>query len=147
MAFQVVSLVSKNVEEISVIVEAIVLGITTVFVSSLVFANTIIKRQRAWDLEDERPEPTPEPEPAIDPYLNILIGTPCPKCSREAKDASQSVKNGYSYAIEAEGPTIPRACFDKNCKARKYSHLHMRCHTCKMEWFMHTADAVKKEEK
>ncbi len=34
------------------ILETIIAGLTTIFVSSLIFANAQIKRQRQWDKED-----------------------------------------------------------------------------------------------
>jgi hypothetical protein len=141
------------------IIESMVAGITIIFVSSLAFANTQIKRQRKWDEEDSRPtpippppppEPEPEPEPTIYPFLELRIGTPCPKCLVVAK-AATTKEDEYGDQEEdepAQGPNLPRACLNRRtCAAEKYPHLHAYCNTCGMSWFMAPADCkiVKKE--
>lgn len=128
-------------------------GTTVAFISSLIFNNVQIKRKRQWELEDSAPKPPPpepEPEPIIYPFLDIRVGTPCPKCLRPTKNAV--IKNYGTYSVvtsSAEGCHIPEACNDNKCKARKKFHLHVRCNTCKGSWFMEPADSKKnkKEEK
>lgn len=144
------------------IVEVIVAGLTTVFVSSLLFAHAQVKlqrrrevedleRERRWDAEDNAPPPPPpepEPEPTIDPFVEMRIGTPCPKCLVPAKDAEyeEDVYGNREEVKGAEGPQLPTACRWSSCKAKKYPHLHATCNTCGMSWYMAPAD-FKKEEK
>lgn len=129
------------------IVETIIAGLTVIFVSSLMFANTQIKRQRQWDKEDNTPEPEPEPPPRIYPFLHVKIGTPCPKCLREAKNEVRKTTNGWTVVAEAaEGPSIPKACYDDKCKAKGIPHLHANCDTCNYNWFMNPADEKGKED-
>lgn len=129
------------------IVETIIAGLTVIFVSSLMFANTQIKRQRQWDKEDNTPEPEPEPPPKLYPFLHVKIGTPCPKCKREAKNEVRKTTNGWSYVSEsAEGPGLPKACTDTACKAKNLPHLHANCYTCNYHWFMMPADEKEKED-
>lgn len=144
------------------IVEAIVAGLTTVFVSSLLFAHAQVKlqrrrevedleRERRWDAEDNAPpppEPEPEPEPTIDPFVEMRIGTPCPKCLIPAKEAVMG-EDDYGEEVEeepAQGPQLPVACRWSGCKARKYPHLHATCNTCGMSWYMAPADQKKEKE-
>src|SRR5271157_1632000 len=121
------------------ILESMIAGITIIFVSSLAFANAQIKRQRKWDEEDSRPtpippppppEPEPEPEPIIYPFVELRIGSPCPKCLIPAKDATTK-EDEYGDPEEdepAQGPQLPRACTNRtSCTAKKYPHLHAYC--------------------
>lgn len=128
------------------IVETIIAGLTAIFVSSLVFANAQVKRQRQWDKEDNTPPPEPEPPPKLYPFIHVKLGTPCPKCMREAKNEVKKSSNGWTYVSEAaEGPGLPTACNERECKAKHMPHLHASCHTCNYHWFMKPAD--EKEEK
>jgi|SRR5579864_1618508 len=145
------------------IVETIIAGLTAVFVSSLAFAHAQIKhqrrvevedleRERKWEEEDNAPPPPPpepEPEPTIDPFVEMRIGTPCPKCLIPAKDAIMDTDD-YGDPIEAEpaqGPQLPKACtYSTRCKAGKYPHLHAYCNTCGMSWFMQPADQKEKKD-
>lgn len=128
------------------IIEAMVAGITFVFVSSLVFANTQIKRQRQWEKEDNAPPPPPPPQPRIYPFLEIKVGTPCPKCKRLAKNQVLKRSGGYvTLESAAEGPAWPTACDSDTCKAKHLPHLHARCYTCNYYWFMAPADESKQE--
>lgn len=140
------------------IIETMIAGITIIFVSSLAFANAQMKRQREQDIEDSRPtpippppppEPEPEPEPTIYPFIELRIGSPCPKCLVPARDATTK-EDEYGDPEEdepARGPSLPRACGNRNCAARKYPHLHAYCNTCGMSWYMEPADSkpAKKE--
>lgn len=129
------------------IVETIIAGLTAIFVSSLVFANAQVKRQRQWDIEDNTEPPPPPPPPKIYPFLHVKIGTPCPKCMREAKNQVTKRSGGY-LVVESysEGPSLPQACTDKNCKAKDWPHLHAQCYTCHYNWFMAPADEKEKED-
>jgi hypothetical protein len=127
------------------IVETIIAGLTTIFVSSLIFVNAQIKRQRKWELEDNAPEPEPEPLPTIDPFIEVHIDTPCPKCRTKAKNQVNKKVSGYIYVeSQAEGPALPTACCDDKCKAKKLPHLHANCYSCHYHWFMAPADSKKK---
>jgi len=136
------------------IIESMIAGIVVVFVSSLFFASAQAKRQREWDLEDSRPTPIPdppsepEPEPTIDPFVELRIGTPCPKCLIPAREAVMAEDYyGEMQEIEpARGPQLPRACFNNSCRAKKHPHLHTTCYTCGLSWFMAPADAPKKKD-
>lgn len=140
------------------IIESIVAGLTTIFVSSLMFAHAQIKsqrrrevedleRERRWDAEDNAPPPPPKPEPKVYPFIEIQVGTPCPKCKRPAKNQVLKRSNGYSYVeSESEGPAWPQACNNSSCEARHLPHLHARCYTCHYNWFMSPADESKQEK-
>jgi len=130
------------------IIESIVLGVSAVFVSSLWLANIITKRQRDEEIEDGKPEPEP---PAIDKFIRIVVGTPCPKCGEPARNEVRKKYPGYqnySYVESAAaGPAIPKACSPhKGCPADKLPHLHASCYTCNYKWFMRPADYVEKEK-
>src|SRR5271170_1107255 len=124
------------------ILEIMIAGTTVAFISSLIFADRQIKRQREWDKEDDAPPPKPEPEPIIYPFVNIRQGTRCSKCLVESKN-QVAKKNFNGYLIiesEAQGPRQPIACNDIKCKARDLPHLHATCTTCQYRWFMSPAD-------
>lgn len=127
------------------IIESIVLGLTSIVVSSLIFANTQIKRQRQWDLEDSAPEPEPKPAPVLAPFIGICVGTPCPKCSIPARDALITKDTDWNSIVEeARGPRLPTSCPEPDtCDAKNTEHLHMYCNTCNSYWFMETADSKK----
>jgi hypothetical protein len=167
------------------IIESMIAGITVIFVSSLGFANGQIKRQKKWDTdeairlrqweanEDDRlrqwevdeakrlrdweaeDNKEPEPEPVLDPFLEIKLGVPCPKCLRPAKNEIITKNSkGWSIACNpAEGPRLPTICRNPDCKAKKMMHLHGSCYTCGANWYMETADrtaaknATKEEKK
>lgn len=120
------------------IFEMMIAGVTVAFVSSLAFVNNQIKRKRQWELEDSIP---PEPEPVIYPFVEMQIGTRCPKCSRPGRNATFKKVQGVNKVVtSAEGPGVPFACNDNNCKAKKRFHLHVKCNTCNANWFMQPAD-------
>lgn len=103
------------------IIETIVAGITAIFISSLVFANTQIKRQREWDKEDDE-----EDIPGLRPYLNVAIGVNCPLCGRAAE--------------KDNGLRQPKTCPPKEkCEVRT-PHLHQECTWCQSKWLMRTKD-------
>jgi len=141
------------------IVETIIAGLTVVFISSLMFANAQIKRQRRmevedlererkWEAEDNAPPPEPEPEPTIYPFVEMRVGIPCPKCLVPVKEAVMGEDEyGEEEVVEsAQGPQLPRACPYSTCKAAKYPHLHAYCNTCEMDWFMAPADHKEKKD-
>lgn len=125
------------------IIEALIGGITVCFVSALVFANTMIKRHRAWELEDERPTPIPppppepEPEPIIYPFVDLRPDNVCPKCLTKAVAAYEDDDGDWHEAV---GPNLAKACKNYSCSAKKYPHLHACCNTCGCNWFMEPAD-------
>src|SRR5271166_2537724 len=84
-----------------------------------------------------------EEEPKIEPFTAIVLGTPCLKCLRVA--SNQKI-NEAGLLEAATGPGVPMSCQDKNCKAKNFSHLHVRCFTCQTVWFMATADSKIIEE-
>jgi hypothetical protein len=112
------------------IFEAIIGGLTLSFLGSLLLGNSLVKKLRQWDLEDD------EEPPMIYSFQEIKVGSPCVKCGRKAENET---KTTHAY-----GPLIPKVCEEAaiKCKANKISHLHMKCNTCKATWFMATADSV-----
>jgi hypothetical protein len=108
------------------IVEIMIAGLTVIFVSSLNFANTQIKRQRQWDKEDE------DDFPNLRPFLNIAIGTMCPLCGRQAER-----DNGLRH---------PKVCSPKDKCDVDVPHIHVECTWCNGKWKMRTKDYSKKKE-
>jgi hypothetical protein len=118
------------------IVETLIAGTTIIIVSSLVFANSVLKRQRQWDQEDEAPEePELELAPIIEPFIAAENGISCPKCG---------VTTGYRSS-RYHGLKDLKACFGITCKIDK-PHLHAGCYSCDSEWIMAPADSKKNEE-
>jgi len=115
------------------IIEAIIGGLTLSFLGSLLLGNSLVKKLRQWDIEDD------EEHPMIHSFVEIRIDTPCVKCGRPGKNLVRE-KNGDLH--EHEGPLPPWACNDEKCKAKKIAHLHVKCSTCNSIWFMATADSV-----
>jgi hypothetical protein len=109
------------------IVETIIAGLTLIFVSSLAFANTQIRRQRQWEKEDSEEEFDP-----IRPFLRIAIGVGCPLCGRAAE------KN--------EGLRQPKTCPPKEKCEVSIPHLHVECTWCNSKWLMKTADQKEKKD-
>lgn len=143
------------------IVESIIAGLTTIFVSSLMFAHAQVRhqrrreiedaeRERRWEAEDNAPPPPPpppKPEPKLYPFVEVAVGVPCPKCKRPAKNQVTKRSNGYTYIeSEQEGLALPTACNSSSCEARHLPHLHARCYTCHYNWFMTPADESKQEK-
>ncbi len=112
------------------IIETIVAGITAVFISSLMFANTQIKRQRQWDKEDEEEDGN---VPGLRPFLDIAIGRPCPLCGRNAE--------------KDNGLRQPKTCPPKEKCEVTLPHLHVECTWCQSKWVMRTKDNPVKEKK
>jgi ribosomal protein S27AE len=112
------------------IIEVIIGSLTLSFLGSLLLGNSLVKKLRQWDLEDD------EEPPMIYPFQEITLGSSCVKCGRKAVNATHDT-NAY-------GPLIPKVCEEAaiKCKANKISHLHVKCNTCKATWFMATADSV-----
>ena len=132
------------------ILEIMIAGTTVAFLGSLLFADRQIKRQRQWEKEDNAPPPpppAPEPELVIYPFVEVRVGTPCPKCLMPAKDQVTKTSQGWTQVISnATGPKPPLACSDDKCRARNTPHLHAYCYSCRMNWFMLPADSKEKEE-
>lgn len=103
------------------IIETIVAGLTAIFISSLVFANAQIKRQRQWDKEDDEGDSS-----SIRPFLGIEIGVNCPLCGRKAEK-----DNGLRQA---------KSCAPKEKCEITIPHLHVECTWCNSKWLMRTKD-------
>ena len=123
------------------IVESIVLGITLIIVSSLVFTNHMVKKERDWGVEDGRPD---DPIPlgvVIEPWMFVRCrdgsddGTRCIKCNVETANAS-----GPDRVKNHAGMFQPETCQSDKCPAQPVSHLHVKCNSCSSKWMMHTAD-------
>jgi|ERR1700678_408156 len=117
------------------IVESIIGALTLSFLGSLLLGNSLVNKLRQWDIEDD------EDHHMIYSYDEIKIDTPCVMCGRPGKNSWRDIAEFHEH----EGPLPPQTCDDKKCKAKKISHLHVKCNTCKSVWFMATADSVKKE--
>jgi hypothetical protein len=100
------------------IVESIVLGVVSIVLGSLWFADRMVKRE----FQDY-----PEVEGSkLKPFLRIFVGTPCPICK---------------YPATAEiGLRLSKACHDKGKCSIKQEHLHVECTACKSNWLMETGD-------
>lgn len=121
------------------IVESVVAGLTIIVVSSLLFSNSLIKKQRQWEKEDEEAEikrqrqaekhnsKNSEEAFNLKPFLVIKIGTECPMCSRAATQ---------DYGLRQ-----PKSCevADEFCTVTM-SHLHVECTWCCSKWLMKTAN-------
>ena len=120
------------------IIESLIIGFTTIVVSSIIFANSLIKKQRQWDAEDDTPDPI------IHPFIEIAIGTPCIKCGEKGRNCvKKEFKNGTSIILEAAaGPALAKSCTNTKCPAaiKHISHLHVHCNSCQSIWMMRTAD-------
>jgi len=129
------------------IVESIVLGVSSIIISSMWLADRTAKRQRDAEVKDGKPEPEP---PTIDKFIRFVVGTPCPKCGDLAKNEVRKNYAGYanySYVVSAAaGPALPKACPSHSCSADKLPHLHASCYSCNYKWFMAPADYVAKEK-
>lgn len=123
------------------IVESIILGGSIIFSSYLWLSHKIAKVQK----EDSKLEP-----PAIDKFIRIFIGTPCPKCGEPAKNEVRKNYAGYSnysYVVTASaGPALPQACTASACPANNLPHLHASCYTCRCKWLMAPAYYVEKKK-
>ena len=110
------------------IIESIIGGITIITLSSMWFANSILKREAAQD------EPPPEPEKPkvyIEPYKYPSITLECPMCGVKEQG---SVDAGW-------GPPKPTACtLADKCEAYPARHVHADCGYCKAKWFRAAKD-------
>lgn len=112
-----------------VIFVAVLASVTVVVVSSLVFADRVMKWEAA---EDEAAEVT------ILQYQQICLGMACPKCGDKAVNPEYS---GIVTVKRGRGPRLPEACKEPaKCPARHRSHLHVTCWSCESKWMMATAD-------
>lgn len=115
------------------IIEAIVLGASSIVVSSLWFADRVLKREHQE--EDSFQEITNRIEEEIKsdlllkPFLEVSHGVKCPICAY-----TTNVYDGY-------GLRPAKNCNGKwtDCKC-KSKHLHMYCNTCKSSWLSRTAE-------
>lgn len=115
------------------IIESIVLGITSTIISSLIFADRILKRDR--DDKNKFEEEIAELESLqpnslrpLRPFINICDGRACPTCG---VDTSLHYKFGLA---------LPTVCSKVDCKYKEFPHLHTECHTCKVNLVMKTRD-------
>lgn len=96
------------------IVESIVLGLTTIIVSSFVFVSHVMKMEREDDRKDD----------SLAPFIKIMIGTQCPMC-------------GIACTKE-RGLRQPKACPGTEKCEEVRSHLHAECTICDSKWIMAT---------
>jgi hypothetical protein len=111
------------------IVESIVLSISSIVISSLYFANLTLKRLDQQDKEDE----IENQEIEILPYELYVLGSKCPKCGLISQQAP-------NHSVKGQGPNLPKTCKNRECPAIKQSHLHGSCESCDGHWFMRPLD-------
>lgn len=110
------------------IVEAIILGGSSIFVSSLWFAHVLLKREHDQDVIDEAPAITKPAKRAVEilPFEKIVTGSSCPACGGRI----EGYTDGTLHKFRKTG------CLSSTCDAYPTQHIHMHCLLCDSRWYM-----------
>lgn len=120
------------------IVESVVLGLTTIICSSLWFTDRFMKREKQHDDEENKSleEPT-QPLIELRPFLQVKRGATCPACGISRTIHHDNREDSSTLT----GMVLPTVCPDtKKCSAGYQPHLHCRCGSCGASWMMATKD-------
>lgn len=117
------------------IIESIVLGVASIVLGSLWFADRMLKREMGPRSENTPEEILPKSsgQTELKSFVLVREGTACRCCGLTRK------LDGWGKHIQ--GMEIANICRDNTkCPAGHIPHLHAHCISCKDSWLMSTKD-------